>query len=239
MKNTIFIIVCVFSFSMFSQETISKDFNPEEIFEAVDEVILKDEIKNQKIIDNNKKALKKNKDKRERKLSRNWYNGDAFSPIIGFGNDFLIGSRLQVFFVYLDIKTNFGLWGRDKPSDYDRAFDDLDWITNDMQGYFLDSTTDESSATYILNLGYTIPILKSKNSYFSIFIGPGLAMVNEVKYDRYTEQYLNENYYHTTKKLKTNFNINLGVELKLRDTLGVLFGVDSYNSSMFVGVSIN
>ena len=118
------------------------------------------------------------------------------------------------------------------------AFDDLDCILYDMDSNFIDSYTDTSSAVYILNTGYSFSTLKTKDVNLSIFLGPGIAMVNEVKYDRYRQTTLNENYYVTQKQLNTKFNINMGLMMTFKSSIGYILGLDSYNSSFFTGIHL-
>ena len=228
MNKLIYILFAFSTISFYSQQSNSlQELNTQEIFQLAEKTIIDDENKKIKIEERNKRIE-----------IRNWYSGDGFSPIIGVGDDFLVGSRLHFNNFYIGFKSNFGFWGKDKPSDYDSAFDDLNWILNDMDGYFLDSYTYTSSAVYILNTGYSFSTLKTKDVNLSIFLGPGLAMVNEVKYDRYTEQYLNENYYVTQKQLNTKVNINMGVMMTLKSSIGFILGLDSYNSSFFTGIHL-
>ena len=131
MNRLIYILFAFSTISFYSQQNNSlEELNTQEIFQLAEKTIIDDENKKIKIEERNKRIE-----------IRNWYSGDGFSPIIGVGDDFLVGARLHFNNFYVGFKSNFGLWGKDKPSDYDYAFDDLNWILYDMDGCFLDSST--------------------------------------------------------------------------------------------------
>ena len=138
--NKYFAIIILIFFKSHSQ-----DFD---VFEKIDEI--RNEIKTDSI----KKVREENK-----KLA-NWYLGSA-SIILGLDSNIPVGVKIGSA-LYLDIKSNFGLWAKDKPDDYERDFDDLGWIRNDMGATLQDSSTDDSSAVTILNLGLSLPIIKEK-----------------------------------------------------------------------------
>ena len=138
----------------------------------------------------------------------------------------------------MDIKSNFGLWAKDKPDDYERDFDDLGWIRNDMGATLQDSSTDDSSAVTILNLGLSLPIIKRKKITTSIFAGIGFLFNVKKTYHRYTEQYLNQNYYYTSKEIENKFNINIGFEVAPKNSPVITFAYDTAQSSAYLGLGI-
>jgi hypothetical protein len=200
----------------------SQDFD---IFEKMDEI--RTEIKTDSI----KKVREENK-----KLA-NWYSGSA-SIILGLDSNIPVGVKVASANFYLDIKSNFGLWSKDKPDDYDRAFDDLNWIRNDMGATLKDSSTDDSSAVTILNLGISLPIIKRKKITTSIFAGIGFLFNAKKTYHRYTTQYSNENYYYTSKEMENKFNINIGFEIAPKNSPVITFGYDTAQSSASLGLGI-
>lgn len=200
----------------------SQDFN---VFEKIDEI--RTEIKTDSI----KKVREENK-----KLA-NWYSGSA-SIILGLDSNIPVGVKVSSANFYLDIKSNFGLWAKDKPDDYDPAFDDLNWIKNDMGATLQDSSTDDSSAVTILNLGLSFPIIKRKEITTSIFAGIGFLFNVKKTYHRYTEQYLNENYYYTSKEMENKFNVNIGFEVAPKNSPVITFGYDTAQSSSYLGLGI-
>ena len=213
--NKYFAIIILIFFKSHSQ-----DFD---VFEKIDEI--RNEIKTDSI----KKVREENK-----KLA-NWYLGSA-SIILGLDSNIPVGVKIGSA-LYLDIKSNFGLWAKDKPDDYERDFDDLGWIRNDMGATLQDSSTDDSSAVTILNLGLSLPIIKKKITT-SIFAGIGFLFNVKKTYHRYTEQYLNQNYYYTSKEIENKFNINIGFEVAPKNSPVITFAYDTAQSSAYLGLGI-
>ena len=220
MKNILTALLFFVSISLFSQNPIIYDEGKSQI------PVIYDESKSQNTIIYDENKLK------------NWYSG-SHAITLSTDKNLNIGWKwTSNSGIYIDLKSNFGLWAKDKPSDYDSAFDDLDWILYDMNSTFQDRTVDESSSVYVLNVGYNSPLLKTKSITLSLFTGPGLAIISEKTYDRYRPEFLNKNYYHSSKEIKTEFNINAGLELSFKDGFGGMIGYDSYTSAINLGITM-
>ena len=172
------------------------------------------------------------------KIERNWYK-PRFTPIIGVGDDVLIGLKFSLDNFYIDFKSNFGWWGTDMPSDYDHDFGELDFILYDMNSTLVDTVIDESDSIYVINVGYMFPLVNTKNYIFSISIGPGLALVHGIKYDRYENNVIRRPIYYSTKNNNTILNLNIGFEIANRSGFGLVSGIDSYNKSPFFGINLS
>ena len=235
MKYIFYTFFCFFYLSLHSQEIRKDQQSVKEMFDAADSLDKKDKAK--EIEDRNKL---------DKKTERDWYEGSGFSPIIGVGDDILIGLKFSLDYFYIDFKSNFGLWGTDMPSNYDNDFADLDFILYDLNGTLVDSNLDESDSVYVINVGYILPLIKTKNYIFSVSMGPGLALLNQIKYDRYTSvingtprEKIGGAYLYSTSKINnTILNLNIGFEIANSSGFGLVCGFDSYNNSPFFGINL-
>ena len=140
----------------------------------------------------------------------NWYNG-SYGFLVGLDENIPFGARLGLKNFYIDFKSNFGMYAKNEPSDYDSAFDDYSWVTNTMNGTYQDSSVDSSASVYVLNLGLNLPLVKTSSTTLSLFGGPGMYIANQVTYDRYLQPTLNDNYYVSSNKYDYAFNLNFGL----------------------------
>jgi len=171
------------------------------------------------------------------KIERNWYK-PRFAPILGIGDDVLIGLKFSLDNFYIDFKGTFG-GGIDEPSDYRDEINYEPYGSTIMNATFVESTTDESEAIYVINVGYIFPpLIKTKNYNFSISIGPGVAFVKEARYDRYTSSN-GKNIYSKYNTNMPNLNLNIGFEIAYRSGFGLVSGFDSYNKAPFFGINLS
>lgn len=167
-------------------------------------------------------------------------------PLISADKNLAIGFRYNNRF-YFDFKSNFGWWGRDKPSNPSTANyynTDISHVITMTDNNLIQSEAhiDKFDAVYVLNAGYNYPLVKSKKITISLFAGIGLALTREVIYDRYVNDYdwssFQGTWWAEKRNPNTNVNINAGIELAFRNGGGILLGMDSYTSSLHVGYVI-
>ena len=167
----------------------------------------------------------------------NWYNG-SYGLTVGLNENIPFGVRFGLKNFYFDFKSNFGLYAKNEPSDYETFSDDYDWVTQTMNSTYQDTSVDNSASVYVFNLGLNLPLIKTSSTTFSLFAGPGMHIANQVTYDRYLQPTLNDNYYVTSNKYDYAFNINLGIEIAFKNSIGLLVGIDSKSESVNAGITI-
>ena len=155
-----------------------------------------------------------------------WYNG-SLGLTVGLDENIPFGIRYAKKSFYIDFKSNFGMYATNQPIDYKDYADEYFWVTNTMNSTYEDSSFDESSSVYVLNIGFNLPVYKNTKSTISIYGGPGVYMTKQTNYDRYVQPDLNENYYVSTSNNNYDFNLNFGLEIAIKKSLGFLIGLDS------------
>ena len=168
---------------------------------------------------------------------KNWYNGSA-GIIGGLDENAPIGFRYAWKYIYVDFKSNFGLWATNKPKDYDRDDDIGDQAIDIILrgGSLTHRSIDESHATYNINIGLNFPLIKTQSTTFSLFGGPGLYAVNERIYEKYNQDW-GGIAWATPNKVNWDFNLNYGIELAFKNSIGLLFGQDTKSKSFNVGLT--
>ena len=167
----------------------------------------------------------------------NWYNG-SYGLVVGLDENIPFGVRFALKNFYLDFKSNFGMYANNEPSDYKSFADDYSWVTNTMNSAYQDTSVDNSASVYILNLGLNIPLIKTSSTTFSLFGGPGMYIANQITYDRYLQPTLNDNYYVSSNKYDYQFNLNFGLEIAFKNSIGLLLGIDSKSKSVNAGITL-
>ena len=171
----------------------------------------------------------------ENKL-KNWYSG-SHAITLSTDKNLNIGWKwTSNSGIYIDLKSNFGAWGNDKPENsntpnfYDQSQSHVMTMT-DNNLVQPNAFIDEFDTVAILNGGYNIPIFRTNNSTISLFGGVGVIYRHQVTYDRYVNNddpswsSFNGTWWLVKPKTKTNINVNSGLELSFKDGFGVSFNL--------------
>tara|TARA_B100000963_G_scaffold330705_1_gene320956 strand:- start:3092 stop:3742 length:651 start_codon:yes stop_codon:yes gene_type:complete len=137
---------------------------------------------------------------------------------------------------YVDYRNHFGVFAK-RPSGYDSAFDDLNWLLYDMEAVPNGNTSSSNKGYSTFNYGTAIYLFGNQNYALIAYFGTGTATNKIVTYDEYIALYSGPYYVSNTNKEKYT-NYNFGILRQRRSGLSYQIGFDTAVPGINFGIGM-